>query len=166
MYSSTLSLTALDRGGWTTPRPSSCTSHKETRYSLRKKLGGHWGRSGGSRNIWTPSGLEPRIAKPLASRAMGKVTVQLYSVITSNYTRWVVSFTPQPLYPKEKQLQYTLNGKQDWHHSLSSLFGEDKCFLSLPRIELRFLQRPGCSLSTITTTPSPFNSNNKQYSKI
>ena len=73
MYSSTLSLTsALDRGGWTTPSPSRFTSDKETRYSLRKRLGGPRGRSGGSRNNWTPSGFEPRIAKPVDVAQWGK----------------------------------------------------------------------------------------------
>jgi len=73
MHSSTLSLTsALDSGGWTTPRPSRFTSDKENRYSLRKRLGGPRGRSGESWNIWTPSGFEPRIAKPVEVAQWGK----------------------------------------------------------------------------------------------
>ena len=40
-YSSTLSLTsALDRGGWLTPRPGPFTPGKETRCLLNRRLGG------------------------------------------------------------------------------------------------------------------------------
>jgi hypothetical protein len=46
-YSSTLSLTtALDGGGWSTPRPGRFTSGKETRYPLHRRLGGPQDRSG------------------------------------------------------------------------------------------------------------------------
>jgi hypothetical protein len=46
-YSSTLSLTsALDEGGWSTPRPGRFTPGKETRYPLYRRRGGPHGRSG------------------------------------------------------------------------------------------------------------------------
>ena len=45
--SSTLSLTsALDRGGWSTPRPGHFTPRKQTRYPLYRRLGGPQGQSG------------------------------------------------------------------------------------------------------------------------
>ena len=51
-YSSARSLTsALDEGGWLTPRPSSFTPVKETRYPLYMRLGGPKGWSGLVRNI-------------------------------------------------------------------------------------------------------------------
>jgi hypothetical protein len=37
---------ALDRGGWSTPRPGRFTPGKETRYPLYRRLGGPQGRSG------------------------------------------------------------------------------------------------------------------------
>jgi len=41
-YSSTLSLTtAIDLGGWSTPRPDRFNHGKDTRYPLYRKLGGH-----------------------------------------------------------------------------------------------------------------------------
>jgi hypothetical protein len=46
-YSSALSLTsAVDVGGWLTPRPGRFTAWKETRYPLYGMLGGPQGRSG------------------------------------------------------------------------------------------------------------------------
>jgi hypothetical protein len=51
-YSSTLSLTsALDGGGWLTPRPGRFTPEKETRYLLYRRLGGPQGRCGRVRKI-------------------------------------------------------------------------------------------------------------------
>ena len=46
-YSSTRSLTsALERGGWSAPRPGRFTPGKETWYSLYRRLGGPQSRSG------------------------------------------------------------------------------------------------------------------------
>jgi hypothetical protein len=66
---SVLSLTsAVDAGGWSTPRPGSFTRAKETRYPLYRRLGGSQGRSGRMQNISLPAGLDPRTAQPVASR--------------------------------------------------------------------------------------------------
>ena len=68
-YSSTLSLTsALDGDGWLTPRPSSFTPEKETRYPLYRRLGGPQGRFGRMRKISTPPGFDSRTVEPVASR--------------------------------------------------------------------------------------------------
>jgi hypothetical protein len=57
MYSSTLSLTsALDVGGWSTPRPGRFTHGNETRYPLYRRLGWRQGRSGRLRKISPPTG--------------------------------------------------------------------------------------------------------------
>ena len=67
-YSSTLSLTsALDGGGWSTPRPGRFTLGK-TRYPLHRRLGGPQVRSGGVRKISPLSGFDPRTVQPVASR--------------------------------------------------------------------------------------------------
>jgi hypothetical protein len=56
-YSSTLSLTsALDEGGWSTPRPGRFTPGK-TQYPLYRMLGGTQGRSGRVRKTSTPTGI-------------------------------------------------------------------------------------------------------------
>jgi rRNA maturation protein Nop10 len=68
-YNYTLSLTsALDGGGWSTPRPGRLTPGKETRYALYRRLGGPQGRSGRVRKISTPPGFDPRTVQPVASR--------------------------------------------------------------------------------------------------
>ena len=69
-YSSTLSLTsALDVGGWSTPRPGRFTTAKETRYPLYRRLGGPQERSGEVRKISPPPpGFDPRTVQPVASR--------------------------------------------------------------------------------------------------
>ena len=55
-YSSILSLTsALDGGGWLTPRPDSFTHGKDTPYSLYRRLGGPHGRSGRDDAIYPPN---------------------------------------------------------------------------------------------------------------
>jgi hypothetical protein len=49
-YSSTFSLTsALDEGGWLTPRPGLFTPGKETQYPLHRRVCGFQGRSG---RVW------------------------------------------------------------------------------------------------------------------
>ena len=66
-YSSTLSLTsALDGGGWSTPRPGRFTPKKDPVGSYRR-LGGPQGQSGGVRKISPPPGFDPRTIQPVAS---------------------------------------------------------------------------------------------------
>ena len=68
MYSSTLLLTsALDRGGWSTPRPGRFATWKQIWYPLCRRLGGSQGRSGRLRKISSPSGFDPRIVQLVAS---------------------------------------------------------------------------------------------------
>jgi hypothetical protein len=68
-YSSTLSLTsALDAGGWPTPRPGRFTSGKKTRYAFYKRLGGPQGRFGRERKTSPTPGFDPRKAQPVESR--------------------------------------------------------------------------------------------------
>jgi hypothetical protein len=56
--SSTLSLTsALDGGGWSTPRPGRFTSEEETRYPHYWRLCGPQGRSGRVREISPSTGI-------------------------------------------------------------------------------------------------------------
>ena len=67
--SSTLSLTsALDVGGWSTPRPDRFTPPGKTRYPLYRRLGGPQGRSGRVREISPLRGFDPRTVQPVASR--------------------------------------------------------------------------------------------------
>ena len=66
-YSSILSLTsALDGGGWLTPRPGRLSPGKQTRYSLCRRLGGPKGRAGRVRKILLSPGFDPRTAQPNA----------------------------------------------------------------------------------------------------
>ena len=68
-YSCTLSLTsALDGGGWSTPRPGRFTPGKETRYPLYRRLGRPQGRSGRVRKISLTPGFDPRTVQPVSSR--------------------------------------------------------------------------------------------------
>jgi hypothetical protein len=68
-YSFTLSLTSsLDVDGWSKPRPGRSTPVKETRYPLRRKLGGLQGWSGRVRKISPPPGFDPRTFQPVVSR--------------------------------------------------------------------------------------------------
>jgi hypothetical protein len=68
MDSSNLSLTsALDVGGWLTPRPGRFTPRKETRYPFYSRLGGPRGRSGRVRKLSPPPGFNPRTVQPVAS---------------------------------------------------------------------------------------------------
>jgi hypothetical protein len=60
-YSSTLSLTsALDEGGWLTPRPGRFTPEKKTQYLFYRRLGGPQGRSGRVRKISPSPGFDYR----------------------------------------------------------------------------------------------------------
>ena len=68
MYSSTLpSTSALNGGGWSTPRPGRSPPGK-TRYPLYRRVGGPQGRSGRARKISPPPGFDPRTVQPVASR--------------------------------------------------------------------------------------------------
>jgi len=69
-YSSTpFLISALDMGGWPTPRPGRLTPGKETRYSLYSRLGGPQDRSGRVRKILPPTGIRspdrPARSEPL-----------------------------------------------------------------------------------------------------
>jgi hypothetical protein len=59
---------ALDGGGWLTPRSDRFTLREETRYVLYTRQGGHQGRSGQVRKISPSSGFDPRTVQPVASR--------------------------------------------------------------------------------------------------
>ena len=68
MYSSTLpSTSALDGGGWSTPRPGRFTPGKETRYPFYGRLSRRQVRSGRVRKISPPLGFDPRIVQSIAS---------------------------------------------------------------------------------------------------
>ena len=76
-YSITLSLTsALDGGGWSTPRHGHFTPEK---YPLYRGLGGPLSRSQLVRNISPPPRFDPRTVQPIASR----------------YTDWAITTHPQ-----------------------------------------------------------------------
>ena len=65
MCSSTLpSTSALDGGGWSTPRPGRFTPGKDP----VPIVGGPQGRSGRVRKISPPPGFDPRTVQPVASR--------------------------------------------------------------------------------------------------
>ena len=60
-YRSTFSLTsAVDRGGWQTPRPCHFIPGKKTRYQFYRKMGGPQGRFERVRRISPPPGCDPR----------------------------------------------------------------------------------------------------------
>ena len=66
---STFSLTsALDGGGWLTPRPGRFIPKKDIRYPLHRRVVGPQGQSGRVRKISPPPGLDPRTVQPVASR--------------------------------------------------------------------------------------------------
>jgi len=67
-YGSTLSWTsALDEGGWSTPRPGRFTSGKETSSPPYWRLGGSQRRSGRVWKVSSVPGLDPRTVQPVAS---------------------------------------------------------------------------------------------------
>ena len=71
-YSSTFSLTsALDVGGWLTPRPGRFIRGKETRYPSYRRLDGPQSRSGRVRKILPSPGLDSRTIQPTVSRCTG-----------------------------------------------------------------------------------------------
>ena len=68
-YSSTPSLTsALDGGGWSTPRPDRFTLQKENCSPLYRRLCGPQGRAGRVRKISPQPLFDPRTVQPVASR--------------------------------------------------------------------------------------------------
>jgi hypothetical protein len=58
---------ALDGGGWLTPRTGRFTPRKESRYPMYKRLGGPWRRSGRVRKTVAPPGFDPRTVQSVAS---------------------------------------------------------------------------------------------------
>ena len=81
--SATLSLTsALDEGGWLTPRPGQFIPRKETRYALYRGPGGPQSRSGRMRKISPPPGF--LVYSPLLC---------LYFIRTSFFVSIVLHFT-------------------------------------------------------------------------
>ena len=62
------STSALDGGGWSTPRPGHFTPQGKTRYILYRRLCGPHSRSGRVRKISPPPGFDPRTVQPVASR--------------------------------------------------------------------------------------------------
>jgi len=70
MYSATLSLTsALNGGGWSTPRPSQDTPGKEPQYPFYRRKLEPWGRSGRMRNILPQPEFEPQTVQSISSRS-------------------------------------------------------------------------------------------------
>jgi hypothetical protein len=66
-YNSSVSwASALDEGGWLTPRPGRFTTGKETQYPLYRWLGGHQGRSGRVQKITSLPGFDLRTVEPVA----------------------------------------------------------------------------------------------------
>ena len=64
-----LSLTsAIDRSGWSAPRPGRFTPGERPRYPLYRRLFGSQGRSGRVWNISPTPGFDPRTVQPSASR--------------------------------------------------------------------------------------------------
>jgi len=56
---------ALDRGGWSTPRPGRFTPWKGTRYPLYRRLGRSQSRSGQIRKTSPPPRFDPRTVQPV-----------------------------------------------------------------------------------------------------
>jgi hypothetical protein len=68
-YSYTVSATsALDGGGWSTPRPGRFTTGKEAFLPFYRRQGGPQSRSERVRKISPPPAFDPRTVQPLASR--------------------------------------------------------------------------------------------------
>ena len=93
MYSSTLSLIPALDGGWVVkaaPRP---LKPRETRYPLYRRLCGPQGRSGQVRIISPPSGFDPRIVQPVASRYTDYTDPKNQAVQLRKYCVTVPSYT-------------------------------------------------------------------------
>jgi hypothetical protein len=99
-YSSTLSLTsALDVGVWLTPRPSRFTPKENTRYPLRRRLGGPHGRSGPVRNFSPPPVFDPRTVQSVASRyanwtisALPEVVLHCKEILNKTHTQGITEY--------------------------------------------------------------------------
>ena len=61
------------------------------------------------------------------------------------------SFTPRPLYPRERGPRYSLNRGLGGPQSRSGNFGEDKNLLTLPGFEPRYFGSTFLSLDTTLT---------------
>jgi hypothetical protein len=76
-------------------------------------------------------------------KAYWGVEVQLHSFfVLGTRWRWVVSFTPQPLYPQGKIPWYQLDGRLGGPQSRSGRGGEQKSSLPPPGIEPQNPDRP------------------------
>jgi hypothetical protein len=115
-----LSLTsALDVGGWSTPRPGRFTPGEKTRYPSYRRLIGPQGRSGRERKIWPPPEFDSRTVQPVASR----------------YTAYAL--LAQLLYILLKWLTRALYKQSSWHNSRASFtisttnFSEEQAYCLL-----------------------------------
>ena len=96
----TLSLTsALDGGGWLTPRPGRFTPGKETQYPSCRRLGGSQGLSAWVRKISPRPALDPRTVQPVASR----------------YTDW-------PITARKESREESSNNEEIWQSCLHRIF--------------------------------------------
>jgi hypothetical protein len=93
MYSCTLSLTsALDGGGWSTPRPGRFTPGKEACYPLHRRLGGPQSRSVRLRKISPPPGFDPQTVQAVASRSTDyDISVHSAEPCATQLVRWNVT---------------------------------------------------------------------------
>ena len=98
---------ALDGGGWSTPRAGRFTPKEETRYSLCRELGGPQGRSGRVRKITLSTGFDPR-------------TVQL---VPNSYTDYCF----------RQEVGFSIQGSD--HPKATSYTVQPISTLTLPRLE-------------------------------
>ena len=76
---------ALDGGGWSTPRPGRFTPGKQRRYPLHRRLGRPQGRSRRIRKLSPPPGFDPRTVQPVASRNTDwAIAAHTCNLMTSN----------------------------------------------------------------------------------
>ena len=93
MCISTLSLaSALDEGGWLTPRPGRINPWKESRYPLYKRLDKPQGRSGRVRKISPPPGFDLRTVQPIAIRYTNWA-IPAHNVVQIKVANFKMSFT-------------------------------------------------------------------------
>jgi hypothetical protein len=90
--------------------------------------------------------LSPCLISTTPCRRMGEwIYRSTFSVLDTTW-RWMVSFTPQPLYPRGKSPDtHWIRGWVGRRAGLDNL--EKRKFLTLPRLELRLLGRPARSQS-------------------
>jgi len=77
---------ALDEGGWSTPRPGRFIPWKGTRYLLCRRLGGPQGRSGRVRKISSPPGFDPLIVQAVAQAGQYKILQK------EDITRYIIMY--------------------------------------------------------------------------